>query len=729
MVPICNLIMSNKRGNDDKRMAVQSHNVQCRADLTFKDLRIWVAHHPDAGKYFPNERLLSNFFIEIWERVLGLREVRKRYALARKNAAKRGQEWIQVSKGFSYRRCLTDEENKKIEKRLGSEPWDFGRTKKRHIEVKDINNLLKVPSIFKDKFSRDTALKEIVYPVGRPCITLPKPTIPQGGVDQESSAPHPGPSPKRKSLSRPESLGPEPKPSDIKYKSAPIKLEPKPGPEPSWQDPSYKESFLKAFVTNTAGSNKLEFQRDHDRWEAAVDRWKSERKQKIEEAVKAQYRKDHAAWSREHGRWQKAKEKLQVDFDAELSDWKKRSSLFESKQSLIEQKKREIDLTVQSLNEYYEYYEKINKSKLKIYLTEWENENKKWQRDQSKHISHMQSIKAGYESSSKIGIEKYFQEVLSKSMYPSVIPNRQEIFFDKNGKMLLVQKQLPNLIEVDIRKDPERSVSKRDHSKYGEFAIYAVAIRSVYEVCAADYRKVFGEIAFNGTLMFVDPKDGNTKERVVVSLRTNRKDVEGIKLEGVDPKAALRSLGGIASPSLKDFMPINPILTIDKSDKRIVQGKDVLGNLSETQNLASMDWQDFEYLVRELIEKEFSGPGTEVHVTQASKDQGVDAIAFDEDPIRGGKFVIQAKRYTNVVSVAAARDLYGTVINEGANRGILITTSSYGPDTREFVKDKPIALISGAELLGMFERHGYSFRINLEEAKIENRADQIEPKA
>jgi len=41
--------------------------------------------------------------------------------------------------------------------------------------------------------------------------------------------------------------------------------------------------------------------------------------------------------------------------------------------------------------------------------------------------------------------------------------------------------------------------------------------------------------------------------------------------------------------------------------------------------------------------------------------------------------VLQAKRYTRTVDVAAVRDLYGTVVNEGANRGILVTTASYGP--------------------------------------------------
>ena len=35
-----------------------------------------------------------------------------------------------------------------------------------------------------------------------------------------------------------------------------------------------------------------------------------------------------------------------------------------------------------------------------------------------------------------------------------------------------------------------------------------------------------------------------------------------------------------------------------------------------------------------------------------------------------GKTVIQAKRYVNTVDVSAVRDLYGTVHNEGASRGI-----------------------------------------------------------
>ena len=41
-----------------------------------------------------------------------------------------------------------------------------------------------------------------------------------------------------------------------------------------------------------------------------------------------------------------------------------------------------------------------------------------------------------------------------------------------------------------------------------------------------------------------------------------------------------------------------------------------------------MHWEDFEHLIRELFEKEFSCNGGEVKVTQASRDGGVDAIAL-----------------------------------------------------------------------------------------------------
>jgi len=79
--------------------------------------------------------------------------------------------------------------------------------------------------------------------------------------------------------------------------------------------------------------------------------------------------------------------------------------------------------------------------------------------------------------------------------------------------------------------------------------------------------------------------------------------------------------------------------------------------------------------------------------------------AYDPRPIFGGKVVIQAKRYRNTVDVSAVRDLFGTLQNEGASKGILVTTSGYGPTSYEFASGKPIELIDGANLLYLLAEH------------------------
>lgn len=188
-----------------------------------------------------------------------------------------------------------------------------------------------------------------------------------------------------------------------------------------------------------------------------------------------------------------------------------------------------------------------------------------------------------------------------------------------------------------------------------------------------------------------------------------------IDLLHVDPKRCFKSLKGVSAAKLIDIVPVQPVLQINKEDHRFIVGKNV--PINEGTNLAAMPWEDFEQLVREIFEMEFAQNGGDVRVTQTSRDGGVDAVVFDPDPLRGGKIVIQAKRYTNTVPVSAIRDLYGTVINEGAISGIIITTSDYGRDSYEFAKDKPLKLLNGGHLLALLNKNGRKGYINLAEAK------------
>jgi restriction system protein len=215
----------------------------------------------------------------------------------------------------------------------------------------------------------------------------------------------------------------------------------------------------------------------------------------------------------------------------------------------------------------------------------------------------------------------------------------------------------------------------------------------------------------------VDPAKGKETTACIVSVTALRDQFLEIDLTRVEPKACFRSLKGVGSSKLHSITPIAPICTISREDSRFIPAHDVADTLAAGFNLATMEWEEFEQLIRELFAKEFSANGGEVKVTQASRDGGVDAITFDPDPIRGGKIVIQAKRYTNTVGVSAVRDLYGTVLNEGANKGILVTTADYGPDAYQFAADKPLTVLNGSNLLQLLEKHGHAVRIDLLEAK------------
>ena len=240
---------------------------------------------------------------------------------------------------------------------------------------------------------------------------------------------------------------------------------------------------------------------------------------------------------------------------------------------------------------------------------------------------------------------------------------------------------------------------------------------SVHELFEADKANALEAISFNGWVNAINKATGKTENNCILSIQTKKSEFLEIDLANVDPKTCFKNLKGVASSKLSTLTPIQPLLQISKTDKRFVEGYNVTNEIDTTTNLAAMDWEDFEHLIRELFEKEFKTSGGEVKVTQASRDGGVDAIAFDPDPIRGGKIVIQAKRYTNTVGVSAVRDLYGTVVNEGATKGILVSTADYGPDAYEFAKGKPLTLLNGSNLLHLLEKHGHHAKIDLREAK------------
>ncbi len=354
---------------------------------------------------------------------------------------------------------------------------------------------------------------------------------------------------------------------------------------------------------------------------------------------------------------------------------------------------------------------------------QYEKDKKTFENANAVEISKAQGVLETLARPADAGLLARIDLALRMAELPSFVSMEGKSRFDETSGILIHEHKFPDLSEIrwvkqiELKSGAVKKPANQKECKEAAAKIYpSLTLRLAAETIRLDTDGIVKGVAINGWADYTEKSTGQRKRAYCASLFANKEQIASLNISSLDPVAAFSSLKGMAAHSL-EITPIAPILRLDMTDPRFVDAKEILAKMAEGENLAAMDWEDFEHLCRELFERAFTGSGAEVKVTQASRDQGVDAVIFDPDPLRGGKIIVQAKRYTNTVDVSVVRDLYGAVINEGATKGILVTTSHYGPESYSFAKDKPLTLLNGRELLGLLEKHGYKFRINLAEAK------------
>jgi restriction system protein len=361
-------------------------------------------------------------------------------------------------------------------------------------------------------------------------------------------------------------------------------------------------------------------------------------------------------------------------------------------------------------------------------LALWKEKEKEFYINQNKENELINKKKINYESKDPTAIKDFIELTLSKAYYPEDFKKDFTIDLNNENKILIIDFKFPELEDFPkvkevkfnkLKKILEESYISDSELKeiYDDF-LYQTSLKIINDIYRSDYANTIEAVVFNGWIETIDKKTGKDITLCVLSIEASKEEFLLINLGKINPKECFKGLKGVSSSKLHTTTPIAPILQINKDDKRFISSYGVMKNIDDSQNIAAMGWEDFEHLIREIFEKEFSQNGGEVKVTQSSRDGGVDAVAFDPDPLRGGKIVIQAKRYTNVVGVSAVRDLYGTVIKEGATKGILVTTADYGADSYDFAKDKPLTLLNGSNLLHLLGKHGHKAKIDLKEAKL-----------
>lgn len=326
-------------------------------------------------------------------------------------------------------------------------------------------------------------------------------------------------------------------------------------------------------------------------------------------------------------------------------------------------------------------------------------------------VSREAEVPSGYYAGDPSGIAVWFEGVLETMRLPAGFGTKARLAYTPESRQLVVEFEFPTVKVVPTAK-AYRYVRSRDRltktarpatqikSLYGG-AIAQLTLLTLANIFSCDIKRHVDVVVFNGVVDTLDPRSGQPVRPCLITVRVTKDAFAEVNLAHVDPAACLRHLSAGVSRSPTELLPVRPVVEFSMVDPRFVAETDTLSAMDSRPNLMDLTPSDFESLIQNL----FTSMGLEARQTRPSRDGGVDCVAYDTRPIFGGKVVIQAKRYKNTVGVSAVRDLFGTLQNEGASKGILVTTSGYGSASFDFASNKPIELIDGANLLYLLEEH------------------------
>lgn len=303
-------------------------------------------------------------------------------------------------------------------------------------------------------------------------------------------------------------------------------------------------------------------------------------------------------------------------------------------------------------------------------------EHKRAQRD-----AEVDEFEQRYRSRDNDAVVSYCSMVLERSSYPEDFPQNFSVAYTSSSKQIVIEYELPqpaivpNVVEFRYTKTKDQ-ITQRPRKPNELKEIYqdivaATALRTIHEIFESDQYGHVDVVCFNGFVRTIDPANGKDIAPHLISIRVTKEKFTGIDLARVDKRICLKNLGAQVSRQPEEAVPVKPIVEFDMADARFVDQRNLVSSLSSATNLMDLNPYEFEQLVANL----FGQMGLESKLTRSSRDGGVDCIAYDSRPVLGGKVVIQAKRYKHAVGVSAVRDLYGTMINGGANKGILRQTN------------------------------------------------------
>ena len=323
------------------------------------------------------------------------------------------------------------------------------------------------------------------------------------------------------------------------------------------------------------------------------------------------------------------------------------------------------------------------------------------------HNAAVDELERSFRAGTPEAVEEFFGQALAQSDYPEGFPREYQVAYRPDPRELVIEYRLPPATVIPAARDyryvkaraeiDELPRPLKDVKALYASVIHQVALRTMRECfCIAADDGVVDTVVFNGIVSATSRATGQAEELHLVSAPASRAEFSQLVLAQLDPAECLKHLKAILSRHPYDLEAVEPVIEFQKAKYRFADPVDALAGIDSRPDLLKMDWYRFENLIRQL----FEAMGLEVNVTQSSRDEGIDAVAYNKtDIVHRAEILIQAKRYSRCVPANDVRALAGSVEEKRATSGILVTTAWVGPESKAFaVRNNRLRIIEGGEL-------------------------------
>jgi restriction system protein len=246
-------------------------------------------------------------------------------------------------------------------------------------------------------------------------------------------------------------------------------------------------------------------------------------------------------------------------------------------------------------------------------------------------------------SADRHAVSRYFKMLIDLARDPAGFPAQRGAGYVPESNLLAIEWQLPGVAIVPDKKT-FRYIKTRDaidstprpvaeiRRTYQEL-VAQMALRALHMVFQADHRDLVSTVVFNGIAEAVDPATGRTIRPCLITLRATRDQFESLVLAKVDPVACVRKyFAAEVSPHPEELQAVQPVMSFDKADPRIIDPVDVISGIDKRPNLLDLTPKEFEHFIHNL----FTRMGLDTQLFKADGDGGVDlrGVRSDADPRR-----------------------------------------------------------------------------------------------